>query len=154
MPDDLTTRLRATGLEACEEYAEWDQKPWVHKRRADAALTALLDELGTLTSHAPDGHNVTNEQFVNERQRADAAEARVKELEAERGASSVFYRYITDTCRQRPKDDIMEEVVHGLRDELSACLDGWRGHSGVIFHVRLSIQRLTAQPGAGKEAKP
>jgi hypothetical protein len=56
--------------------------------------------------------------------------------------STVFYRFVTDTCRERPKDDVLNEIINGLTTELSACLDGWEGRSGVVFHVRLSVERL------------
>jgi hypothetical protein len=44
----------------------------------------IQEAQGLLISHAPDGHQYTNEQFVNMRYRAEAAETRLASIETDR----------------------------------------------------------------------
>lgn len=101
-PESLRERLKADGVPHTEEQDYY----WQVAEDAIAAYEHVLDKL---TSHAPDGHNVTNQQYVNQTIRADLLQ---EERDRLRGALKLM---LTHAAREVPTH-IAQEAERALED--------------------------------------
>lgn len=52
------------------------------------------------------------------------------------------HQTITDVCRENRGDDgAFEEAMRRILLQYEACIEGWKGTSGVQFHLVLSVEK-------------
>lgn len=55
------------------------------------------------------------------------------------------HRIVTDTCRERPVEDVVSETVNSVRNALIGALDGWPVGDGTRIHVKVEIEQYKGE---------
>lgn len=54
------------------------------------------------------------------------------------------HRIITDGCRQRPIEDIIDDTITSIEKSVREALEGWPAGHNTKIHVRVDIERDTS----------
>ncbi len=55
------------------------------------------------------------------------------------------HRIITDSCRERPVEDVVSETVNSVRNAIIDALQGWPMGGGTRIHVKVEIEQYKGE---------